>query len=95
MRKLLDVIGLVLFSLGIFSAVGFAALIYQTGADLNFQFWLSMAVIVVGWMLSSTATKKYCPKCAETIKYKALRCKHCGYDLGEEPSVRASEPFYK
>jgi predicted amidophosphoribosyltransferase len=37
------------------------------------------------------AESKICPKCAETIKYEAKVCKHCGYEFSEQDLKRLIE----
>ena len=96
MRKLLDIIGLLLFAGGIWFALGGYVLGTVTAnVAATLTFWIGVAMAVFGAVLSWTATHKYCPKCAETIRYKAIRCKHCGADLPETQQMRMSGPFYK
>jgi len=53
-------------------------------------FYLGMAMVVLGWMISNAATKKTCPQCAELVKYKAMKCKHCGYEFGPLPRSQSA-----
>jgi predicted amidophosphoribosyltransferase len=57
---------------------------------------------VIGSLLSKTnrapsasyfdsAESKNCPACAETIKYEAKVCKHCGYEFSEQDLKRQME----
>lgn len=41
---------------------------------------LSPAIGLIVVLLSSAPSKK-CPKCAETVKPEALKCKHCGHEF--------------
>lgn len=52
---------------------------------------VSCVALVVGLLMAWAIPRlekgkvlQKCPRCAETIKVKAVKCKHCGSDLGEK-----------
>jgi hypothetical protein len=56
----------------------------QTGQPrgrAGLAFLLASILFLIGWLTIKSVDRKKCPQCAETIKYKAVLCKHCGYDF--------------
>jgi hypothetical protein len=95
MRALFDIAGGLTVALGIFMTLG-GCVVGSINSGGYIMFWFGIALIVVGMIVCSAAGKKTCPKCAESVKYKALKCKHCGHEFGApEAAAKISEPFYK
>lgn len=61
-----------------------ARLLNQSVAKIFFiSFVLTPVVGLIVLLISGTKGKK-CPKCAETIKNEALKCKHCGHEFVDD-----------
>jgi hypothetical protein len=81
MRRLTDLFALLLCVVGILFALASCGL-GSIGHDAaSFSFWLGIALILTGALISRAASLKTCPECAERVKVKALKCKHCGSEL--------------
>lgn len=75
---LLCIFGVLLIVVGFFGA---ALLPLPLAGFGGLLFWFGTAALVVGILISRTASRKKCPQCAESVKLAALKCKHCGAEL--------------
>lgn len=87
MRTLMDIAGLLIACLGVIMTMVGCLGATVAGPAGGVIFWIGLALIAIGWAVSSTATHKVCPTCRETVKHKALKCKHCGTELGGKYNV--------
>ena len=79
MRTLLHVVGLLFIVAGAACLIGGCALLTVNDAWITFLFGLAM--MVIGWVIANAADKKTCPQCSESVKLKALRCRHCHHEF--------------
>jgi hypothetical protein len=77
MRFLGDIFGLLLIACGVLFLI--TGLIF--GGSFLPVFSVSALFIAGGWAISNSVSTKTCPACAERVKIKAVKCKHCGSDL--------------
>jgi predicted RNA-binding Zn-ribbon protein involved in translation (DUF1610 family) len=94
LRTLGDIVGFLLIILGVLFSLG-GCVVSSINSGGGLMLWIGIAMIAVGWVISNAASKKTCPQCSESVKYKALKCKHCGQEFGAAPRSSASEPFFK
>jgi hypothetical protein len=93
MRKLADLFGAALVALGILLiAAGY--FLYHAHPAGFASFWLGMPLVIIGAITSSAASKKTCPQCAERVRAKALKCRHCRHQFAQSAGS-LSTPFYK
>ncbi|MEZ0231877.1 MAG: hypothetical protein ACAH12_03485 [Methylophilaceae bacterium] len=86
----------IIFWLALSIAVG----IYADGKGLNGWIYGLVSLVIspiIGWIFAlvadddtevidiQTGRSKACPQCAETVKYEAIKCKHCGVSLSKIP----------
>lgn len=79
MRKLLYVVGLVVFVVGLFATLSSALLLIRgdhVGAGLIF--WVSVLAIVVGGATLAAVKKRTCRNCLHRIKAEEILCPYCG-----------------
>jgi hypothetical protein len=92
MRTVADFAGLLLLIIG-----GFILLFgwMVAGQSAGFEIFIGILLVAIGLITSYTATHKTCPQCAERVKHKALKCKHCGHQFGTVAVSSKSEPVQK
>lgn len=94
LRSLVDILGLLIFLVG-FCATVIGLLTAETiGAVTSVAVWGGVVMMLFGWLIGHNASTKACPACAERVKYKAAKCKHCGSDLTVAKDSAAA-PSYK
>jgi len=80
MRTLGEIVGFLLILGGVLCTFA-GCVVWTMNPERGIIFWLGLALIAFGWILNNTAATKTCPWCSERVKYRALKCKHCGAAL--------------
>jgi hypothetical protein len=85
-RTMADVFAIVLCIAGVLGI--FAGVVFLVDTPNNIGrglgaplFWSGLVILVLGVILSRTASRKTCPQCAERVKLEANKCRHCGQDF--------------
>jgi hypothetical protein len=82
MRLLGSVLGVFFIVVGSLVSVGGCAVSSTYLADGMF-FWSGLVVTILGWALSGLSNTTECSMCKQTVIYSALKCRHCGSELGD------------
>jgi hypothetical protein len=78
MRKFFRVLGLMTFAVGVLGLFGSALIVLTGHPGAGILFWISMAMVLLGWMIASRASNERCSNCFQPVNTSCLRCPHCG-----------------
>ncbi len=62
-------------------------------SPLLLSFVSAWAVLFV-WLLVKQRGSKKCPRCKKTMRLKATKCPHCGFEFPDQ-QIPWSKPFYE
>ena len=79
MKTFVGILGAILIILSILLFLMAFVLWGRPNAPIGFVFLLAIVSLVIGIALDRTASRKQCPRCAESIRIKALTCRYCGH----------------
>jgi hypothetical protein len=78
MRMLFRVLGLMMFAVGLLGVLAGSLLVVTAHRGAGILFWIGIAMVLMGWMISSRASNERCSNCLEPVNVTCIRCPHCG-----------------
>lgn len=82
MRKLVGILGFLIFILGAIGVFGGRVLADRQHEAGGILFWAGLVAVLIGWIVSSKARNKTCSSCQARVPAATHSCERCGATFG-------------